>query len=204
VIDDLSTEDALAVICAARRGRRVYVVGLGRTAGVLEQRADAPVLALDAMGCVTSVATGLAVGLAGTGVEVIACDTDGSILMELGALAGLATCARSIDRLDLYVFDNGIYESGGGCPSRFFELDWESLGRAFGLQIIVITSATMLDQRISAGDWRGVRCTVVRVNNQSPVPSPVIAADGREKVVNFIGRVSSITGRPRWPRAAKL
>lgn len=200
----LSTTDAVTHIVAAQTGPVAYVVGLGRTAGVLERATDDPVLALDAMGCISSVATGLAIGLSGTATQVVACDTDGSVLMELGALAGIATCAGQIDRLDLYVFDNERYESGGGGQSRFFELEWEALGRAFGLPVRVISTMEELDHRLNEDDeWR-VRCTVLRVVNRGAVPGPAGSADGREKVVRFIDRLAA-TGRiTRWRRAEKM
>jgi hypothetical protein len=125
--------------------------------------------------------------------------------MELGALAGLAACAGKVDQLDLFVFDNGLYESGGGGPSRFFELDWEALFQAFGLSISVVDTDEQLSRRLSAGDYRGgVRCTVVQVANEGPVPRPRGEIDGRAKAVQFAERIVAHSGRSNWRRAEKL
>lgn len=200
----LSTAEAVARIVAAQRGPTAYVVGLGRTAGALERATSDPVLALDVMGSVLSVATGLAVGTAGTGIGIVVLDTDGSLMLELGSLAGVAACATELDGLDLYVFDNGLYESGGGSCSRYFDLNWIHLAAGFGLTATLVSSWKELDDWLVSPPGGRVRCVILRVQNDGTPGIPLGPEDGVEKVTRFMNRLLCESGRTRWRRAEKL
>jgi sulfopyruvate decarboxylase subunit beta len=70
-------------------------------------------VSLSILGSVSSTALGLALALPHR--RVIALETDGSVLMNLGAIATLAT--QRPPNLTVVVFDNGLYECIGSAPT---------------------------------------------------------------------------------------
>src|ERR1035438_2962579 len=104
----VSSEAVIRHIVASADYRSLFIAGLGRTAGLLERFAGNRSLTLDAMGSIVPVATGIALALNSADLEVhlTTFDTDGSLLLESGCLAGLAASRRWIRHLDLIILDN--------------------------------------------------------------------------------------------------
>ena len=202
----VSSEAVIRHVVASAGDKSLFIAGLGRTAGLLEQFAGQRSLTLDAMGSVVPVATGVALALnrADPEVHLTAFDTDGSLLLETGCLAGLAVARHRIRQLDLIVLDNGLYESAGSMRSRHFALDWRSLFHAFSLEVVLIETAADLAAFCAVSKGEGVRAAVINVENSGAVPSAVSVYDGREKVSRFLDTFSTMTSRPRWRRAEKL
>lgn len=89
---------------------------------------------LDSMGLTTSVGTGLALAVAGTGVShVLVLDGDGSLLMNLNALATAGYLLPAA--LVLVILDNGSYASTAGLPTYSQRLDLGVLAEACGLAV---------------------------------------------------------------------
>jgi|SRR5579863_3703148 len=202
----VSSEAVIRHVVASADDRSLFIAGLGRTAGLLEHFAGNRSLTLDAMGSIVPVATGIALALSSTDLEVdlTTFDTDGSLLLDSGCLAGLAVSRRLIRHLDLIVLDNGLYESAGNIRSRGFALDWRSLFHAFGLDVVLIETVTELATFCDVSKRQGIRAAVVNVENSDPVPPAVSVYDGHEKVSRFLDTFSQMTSRPRWRRAEKL
>jgi sulfopyruvate decarboxylase subunit beta len=89
---------------------------------------------LDSMGLTTSVGTGLALAVAGTGVShVLVLDGDGSLLMNLNALATAGYLLPAA--LVLVVLDNASYASTAGLPTYSQRLDLGAVAEACGLPV---------------------------------------------------------------------
>ena len=107
-------EDAMRILHAARSERDIVVTTMApaRVWMQLGPAATDLVLVPSAMGHATSF--GLGVALAQPSRRVIICNGDGSMLMNLGALATITTAAPS--NLVLIVCNNGVYEVTGSQP----------------------------------------------------------------------------------------
>jgi sulfopyruvate decarboxylase subunit beta len=120
---------------------------------IVEQSADLPVVAtcaatsrelahvtdtpnhlylLDSMGLTVSVATGLAMALNGK-MPVLAIDGDGSLLMNLGALATVGYLRPP--RLVVLILDNASYASTAGIPTYAERLDLGQIAAACGVLV---------------------------------------------------------------------
>ena len=114
--DRMDLRRALEVLRANRAKGDVVVTSMG---SAREWMAMGPLDPLDfvfvpsSMGQAPSLALGLA--LAQPGRRVIACNGDGSMLMNLGALATIS--AQAPRNLVLIVLDNGVYEVTGAQPT---------------------------------------------------------------------------------------
>jgi thiamine pyrophosphate-dependent acetolactate synthase large subunit-like protein len=84
---------------------------------------------LGSMGLAIPIAMGVA--LAQPQRKVFALEGDGSLLMELGCLATVATQAPK--NLVIVVFDNGIYQITGGQPTPGLHADYVAIARGCGL-----------------------------------------------------------------------
>ncbi len=143
----MNTLDAANVIADKLSPDTSLVVSLGRTSEIAWRLFNSRGLFLDSMGDVAGVACGLALGL-GNKFPVVAFDTDGGQLMGLHWLPTVAPISETLSNLLVVIFDNGIYESAGSTPSRYFELDWQSLGRAFQLDISVASTEAELKKHL--------------------------------------------------------
>jgi thiamine pyrophosphate-dependent acetolactate synthase large subunit-like protein len=144
---------ALAVLRDHRAHGDVVVTSMGTAR---EWMAMGPLDPLDfvhvpsSMGQTPSLALGLA--LAQPARRIFACNGDGSMLMNLGALATIS--AESPENLVLIVFDNGAYEVTGAQPtpgSAFGRpdhrgVDFAQIARACGWPSVFHYGAL--------GDWR--------------------------------------------------
>jgi thiamine pyrophosphate-dependent acetolactate synthase large subunit-like protein len=107
---------ALTVLREQRRPGDVVVTSMGTSREWMAMGALDPldfVFVPSSMGQAPSLALGLA--LAQPARRVIACNGDGSTLMNLGALATIS--AEAPANLVLIVFDNGVYEVTGAQPT---------------------------------------------------------------------------------------
>jgi thiamine pyrophosphate-dependent acetolactate synthase large subunit-like protein len=84
---------------------------------------------LGSMGLAVPIALGVAI--AQPKRHVIALEGDGSLLMQLGALATVA--ARAPNNLTIVVWDNGIYQITGGQKTATANADLVAIARASGI-----------------------------------------------------------------------
>jgi sulfopyruvate decarboxylase subunit beta len=146
-----------------------------------------------AMGLVTPVVLGLAMSLPHRGV--VALDGDGSILLNLGALATVANCGPR--NLVSIIFDNESYASTGGLPTATGGVtNLADVARGAGIRNSVEvktldafkkTAATAL-----AGD--GPWVIVAKVVSEKPPVEPKLM-DGRENKYRFVRYIEETEGR---------
>jgi thiamine pyrophosphate-dependent acetolactate synthase large subunit-like protein len=164
--------EAIAILSRGLTNEPV-VASLGHPAYDLFASGDRPLnfYTWGSMGLTSSLALGLA--LARPDRRVVALDGDGSLLMNLGTLATVATSAPP--NLLVLVLDNGQYGTTGGQPtatSRGADLD--AAARAMG----IAHTATVRDiepfrcaletSRKDPGPW----VIVVKVDESAPVAKP--------------------------------
>lgn len=90
---------------------------------------------LDAMGLTASVATGLSIALESDQLgKVVAIDGDGSLLMNMGALATAGFLSPSA--LLLIVLDNGTYASTADIPTYTHKIDLGGISESCGLSVL--------------------------------------------------------------------
>jgi thiamine pyrophosphate-dependent acetolactate synthase large subunit-like protein len=133
---------------------------------------------MGSMGSVVPLALG--VSLARPSVHVFAIEGDGSLLMNLGALATLRRYARG--NISLLVFDNRCYESTGGQPSQADNFKIEDVCRATGLVTYVATHFRELEEVLKRRESSGEPAVlVIKVGLSSPSPrvseEPELIAD---------------------------
>jgi thiamine pyrophosphate-dependent acetolactate synthase large subunit-like protein len=93
----------------------LFVTSIGGTIDDMwELRQDDNVFFTTVLGSVSSTALGLALALPHR--RVIAIETDGSVLMNTGAMCTLGL--EAVSNLTVAVMDNGIYENIGGPPTH--------------------------------------------------------------------------------------
>lgn len=104
---------------------------------------------LDSMGLTTSVGTGLALACDGTAVShVITVDGDGSLLMNLGALATAGYLAPA--RMLVVLLDNGVYASTGNIPTQAGRIDLGAVAAACGLHVAATDTVDGLRTELGA------------------------------------------------------
>lgn len=145
--------DAARVV-AANRGDALVVITM-TTIFAWPEDDDAPkIRCAPLMGGASSIGLGLA--LARPDKRVVVCDGDGSLLMQLGALATIAGAAPT--NLVHLVFDNGVlYEGGGRLPiANARRVDFAAMAIAAGYRsACVVRTAEELSTGVSdalAGD----------------------------------------------------
>ena len=123
---------ALEVIHSTRDADDVVITSMG---SAREWMAMGPLGALDFVFVPSSMgeapALGLGIALAQPARRVIACNGDGSMLMNLGSLVTIASEAP--ENLVLVLFDNGVYEVTGAQPSPGRTVDFAAIARASGI-----------------------------------------------------------------------
>ncbi len=136
---------------------------------------------------------GLGIALARPDKQVIACNGDGSMLMNLGSLVTISALAPK--NLTLIIFDNGVYEVTGTQPtpgsaslrSNGQDIDFASVARSCGFQSV--HSFDDLEQ------WRSQAANVIAepgptcvVLKTAPVPgggTPRPPGPGKDRVEAF-------------------
>jgi len=89
---------------------------------------------LDSMGLTVSVGTGIALGVAGSGVRrSVVLDGDGSLLMNLGAAATAGYLQQ--ENLVIVLLDNGVYASTAAIPTQAATLDLAAVAESVGLRV---------------------------------------------------------------------
>lgn len=137
-----------------------------------------------AMGMVTPVCLGLALALPHR--RVIALDGDGSILLNLGALATVANQAPP--NLTICVWDNESYASTGGLPTASAGVtDIAGVARSAGVkQSHTVTTvqefASLAEEALAGG---GPWVIVAKVDQETPAVEPKLM-DGRENKYRFV------------------
>jgi sulfopyruvate decarboxylase subunit beta len=145
------------------------------------------------MGLVTPVVLGLALSLPHRGV--IALDGDGSILLNLGALATVANCAPA--NLTSIIFDNGSYASTGGLPTatagrtNLVEVA-KGAGITNSVGVSTIEEFTTVATKAVAGN--GPWVIVAKVVAEKPPVQPKLM-DGRENKYRFVRYIEQTEGR---------
>jgi uncharacterized protein len=165
----MPVRDALEILRAVRSPSDVVITSMG---SAREWMAMGPLEPLDfvfvpsSMGEAPSLGLGLA--LAQPERRVFACNGDGSMLMNLGALVTIASEAPP--NLVLIVFDNGVYEVTGAQPTPGTGVDFAAVARACGIASVFRFSA--LEQwRAGAADALRARGPAVIVLDVAPVPN---------------------------------
>jgi|SRR5579862_1415661 len=140
-------------------------------------------LALDAMG----VALGLGIGVAMTStLDVLVLETDGSILLDLSALAAYAEASRRLANFRLAIIDNESYQSAGKFPRPCHTLNWITLCKAFDLECEVLSSVEALDGMGGMSDWTAV--TVFKVDEPDIAVDP-LPLNGRARASRIRGQL---------------
>lgn len=177
--------DAIAIVAeAAERSDALVVCNLGYPSRELFFVRDRPenFYMLGSMGLASSIALGLSLALPER--RVIAIDGDGSVLMNLGTLATIASFASS--NYLLVVLDNRVYGSTGcqpTCTSRCTDL--AAVARGAGVRDVrVVSDEEELRMRLSGS---GV---VVVIVEQGNADVPVIPLSPQEILSRFMERAS--------------
>ena len=188
----MNTAETLKLLQTAIPATTAIVCSLGRTSEAAHALFPDQTLFLDSMGDVTPVACGVALGLPKS--PVVALDTDGSHLLGVAALATLGGVAAQLSNLCILVLDNGLYESGGGLPSRTCVLDWTALGQAFGLPIVEVAHPDELKSALS-GAFQHLTFIVVKIANIERAPDATKTVDGLESRYRFCRHLEKLSGR---------
>jgi thiamine pyrophosphate-dependent acetolactate synthase large subunit-like protein len=160
----------------------VVVAGVGNNHFDLFAAAPRPehFYMLGSMGLAVPIALGLA--LAQPSRPVFALEGDGSMLMNLGALATVAMVAPS--NLTVIIWDNGSYQITGGQAAATAEAtDLVAVARGAGIMQSAWAGDEAEFERLvgEALTGRGPRCIGARVNQEPGVwrdiPDPVILKD---------------------------
>lgn len=138
-----------------------YICSLGRTAELGFKYFASQTLFLDCLGSIVPTAVGVALGA--PNINVIALDTDGSHLMGISILSTLSSIRSKLENLTIVVFDNEILESAGGLRSRYGNIDWQLLGKAWGMEISVIEDILILQNTLSQ---QGFKYIIAKVKNE--------------------------------------
>lgn len=194
--------DCLKII-ASRLKDELCIVGLG---GLVDEWTEIyPAnrsLPLNAMGCVVPLALGVAVGLPHR--RIVALDGEGSLLMNLGALATLGN--ENPPNLLTVVFDNGSYESSGGFGTHTQEgaVDLAAMARGAGIdRARSVAAPPEFEEALDEALARNEQAFLVARVDQGTRLSPQRETDGIEDKYNFvrtIERLESTRVLPLLPR----
>jgi thiamine pyrophosphate-dependent acetolactate synthase large subunit-like protein len=145
-----------------------------------------------AMGMVTPVCLGLALALPHR--RVIAVDGDGSLLLNLGALATVANAAPP--NLIVLVFDNRSYASTGGLPTATAgPTDLAAIAQGAGIRGACTVNSVDAFRKAVEGAWHGGGPWVIvaRVTGETEPVGPKLM-DGRENKYRFVRYVEETEG----------
>jgi thiamine pyrophosphate-dependent acetolactate synthase large subunit-like protein len=197
----MNTREALEIVAAGVPKETAFIASLGRTSEEAFRLFPNQTLFLDSMGDVSSVACGVALGL-GAVHPVVALDTDGSHLMGITLIPTLAAMVNQLSNLLIIVFDNGIYESGGGLPSRDVELNWYLLGQAFGITIQVVRNREEFETALKSA-FKQFLYVVVEIENLEGSAVSSKSLDGIESKYRFTRHLEQVVGRSLLKPAVK-
>ena len=148
------------------------VVSLGHPAYDLFMAGDRPenFYTWGSMGVTSSIALGLA--MARPERPVVALDGDGSLLMNLGALATIGSCRPP--NLLVLVWDNEAYGTTGGQPTATARgADLAAAARAMGLESVTVRTADEFEGVLDHVQVRQqTAVVVVKVDESAPRGKP--------------------------------
>ena len=169
----LTRSTAISTVVNAARDDTIFVSALGFISRDLFAHLsalnteDRGFYFMGAMGSVVPFALGLSMART---YRVIALEGDGSLLMNLGALA---TFSRFRDRgLKIAILDNRVYESTGGQSSQGADLNVARVIASFPLNVVECLSSE--DIRAAIND-ETVDCLVIPVRKTDPKPRIALA-----------------------------
>lgn len=188
--------ESLEVLRARRRAGDVLITSMG---SAREWMAMGPLDPLDfvyvpsAMG--EAPALGLGIALAQPRRRVIACNGDGSMLMNLGSFVTIA--AADAANLVLIVFDNGVYEVTGGqaVPRGGSGVAFDAVARACGVRSVFRFSdlGAWTNGAGAALDAAGPVCIVLDVSPVSGAIGPKSPGPTASRAPAF---AKALTGAP--------
>lgn len=140
----MTTKDVFRLIEQYFNGQHLGVCSLGRTAEeCYKTLPHNQVLFLDCLGSVTDTAIGVSLGCPDIWVDAF--DTDGSFLSNLAATYTVASLQKELIHFTLFIFDNGLLESGGGQKSRTIDLNWDHLFATWNMTFREINNCSELN-----------------------------------------------------------
>ncbi|HEY7791199.1 MAG TPA: thiamine pyrophosphate-dependent enzyme [Vicinamibacterales bacterium] len=165
--------EATRLFVSTLRGGEAVVASLGHPAYDLFAAGDRPEFfyTWGSMGMASSIGLGLA--LAQPGRPVIVLDGDGSLLMNLGSLATIASSRPP--NLTLIVWDNQLYATTGGQPTATaLGTDLTAMARGSGIASSAAVSTLEELQAALARTRReaGPHAIVARVEESAPIAKP--------------------------------
>lgn len=130
-----SRYQALQAVSRLKRDDTAVLATTGMCGRELFTIEDAPnnLYMVGSMGCVSSIALGIAI--AKPDKKVIALDGDGALLMRMGNLATNAYCRP--DNLLHVLLDNESHDSTGGQDTASGNMDWPAIASAAGYPVVV-------------------------------------------------------------------
>ena len=144
----------------------MFISSLGRTAELTFRFIDNPdrVLFLDCLGA--TIGVGIGVALANNSTSVYAFETDGSFYYNMTVINSIKKCCNQLTHFFPIIFDNEILESAGGLPSASVGFNWESMARAWGVNLFVSSDEKSLDQYLdNRSGFTSTTLLVIKVNN---------------------------------------
>lgn len=167
----MGLREALEVLRAGRREGDVVITSMGNAR---EWMAMGPLDPLDFVYVPSSMGEapplGLGIALAQPNRRVIACNGDGSMVMNLGSLITIA--AEAPKNLVLIIFDNGVYEVTGAQKVPGSGVDFAAIARASGIAAVNRFS-TIDSWRAGAHAAINAQGPVCIVLDVAPVPGAV-------------------------------
>jgi len=187
--------DALRALAPHVTDEDLVVISLGGTG--LEWNAVRPAdtnLFLVAMGCNTPVALGMARALPHR--RIVLLETDGSLLLTLGALATVGNIAPP--NLRIFVFDNQGYERvKHDISATSFKTDLSGIAGACGIEgartVTTVDDFAAAAAAAMGGDGLSFVVAKVRPGIADVAPRP---GDGLEDKYRFVRAVERLEGRP--------
>ncbi|MGZ5049873.1 MAG: phosphonopyruvate decarboxylase [Methylobacter sp.] len=145
-----SRYQALQAVSRLKRGDTAVLATTGMCGRELFTIEDAPnnLYMVGSMGCVSSIALGIAI--AKPDKKVIALDGDGALLMRMGNLATNAYCRP--DNLLHVLLDNESHDSTGGQDTASGNMDWPAIASAAGYPV-VIQAGGLAGFEQAVADW---------------------------------------------------
>ncbi len=179
IISDVFSADALVVVNTGLPSRELYSIR------------DVPnhFYMLGSLGLVSSIGLGLAIAVPDRRVVVI--DGDGSILMNLGSLATIASISPG--NLLHFVLDNGCYGSTGGQPTATSQnTDLLRIGAGAGIKhVCLVNTCSELKEFCNISrNMNGCQLCVVKIDKEN-MEVPVIELEPVHIKTRFMTSIRS-------------
>jgi phosphonopyruvate decarboxylase len=186
-------EEAIKTILSVFDGNEVIISTTGKTSRELyENRIDKDNRSHDfynvgAMGCAQSIALGIA--LEKKNKEIFVFDGDGSVLMQMGALATIGhQCPENYYHI---IFDNQSHDSTGGQPTCSDSVDFEKVALACGYKksYLVDNTDLLAESIIKMKKEKGPVLIVVKIKkgSRSDLGRPILPPKlHKEKFMDYL------------------